>query len=323
MPAFEFNQDIADEHWLVKNLIPLGHLCTLLAQSGSGKSFLIEGLAVHVVYGIDFCGLETTAGDALIIDQDTPTPVLNKRIVRMAKVLGSQAKNKLYIESMKGYSLDSNKLPGIISNYNPRLVIIDSLHSLCGSRLNPNSTKDMSIWAKVKSQCLTEDRTIIVSHHITEKLSYTIDQLMSKDNHISGMGNSAIKQQADTEFILASSLNDNRIDKIYLRAIAKRQTIPERPVVIRMFEPDDTCQFEFGGYYEADLTECETDVLLLFRERQQEFTIKEVYESMGHKYGENKVREALTKLDKKSILAMGHYKSNLFKYRMPRNKESV
>lgn len=317
--SFDCDVALPETKWLVKDLVPLGHLCVLLAQSGAGKSFVLEALALHVAYKKDFCEFETSFGDVLIIDQDTPTDVLKSRLIRMSKTLGQKAANRIELASMEDYSLSNyTRLVNMINDVNAKLVIIDSLHSLCGG-LNPNSTSDMSVWAHIKSKCLNEDRTIIVSHHITEHLELSLADMMDGNKHISGMGNSTIKQQTDTEYILASTIEDGRIGKIYLRPVAKRRAISQKPVCMRLIEPDDEKMIvEFNGYWEADLSEVEQDCMLLITETNMEFSIKEVRDKMGNKYGEKAIRESLVSLERKGRLVMSRHKSNLFKYRLPR-----
>lgn len=312
------NDDIPAPGWLVKDLIPLGHLCFLLAQSGSGKSFLLESLALHIVFGQSFCDLETHYGNVLIIDQDTPSDVLSTRLKRMRRGFsnGLQPIHEIRIASMQGLSLETDQIPHLINAYNPTLTIIDSMHSVCG-RLKSNNTTDMGILAYIKSQCLAPDRTIIFSHHLTEKISFTLEQLMDSDQHLSGMGNSVIKQQADTEFILASTLENNKIDRIFLRPVAKRQAIPQTPVIIRMQETDSSFSFTFDGYYTPQTNEIESDIMLLFFETREEFTVKEIRDRMGMKWGDKVIREALSALEAKKKLIMRRNRSNLFKYKIP------
>lgn len=313
---FDFsNISVEELRWLVKDLIPLGHLCFLLAQSGSGKSFLLEGLALHVAAGIKFCDMDTAEGDVLIIDQDTPTDVLQTRLKRTADGLGIKPVHNVYVESMAGYSLVGSCIPDAINYYNPVLVILDSLHSICG-KLNPNSS-DMNVWAKIKAKCLTRDRTIITAHHLTEKITLSLEQLMDQEIHLSGMGNSAIKQQADSEYILASTVEDGKIDCIYLRPIAKRQAIPQTPYIIKMSENGSGIKFEGNGYYNPDISEIESDVLLLFEETHEEYMVSEIRSKMGNKWGEKPLRTALKALEGRGRLVMRRNRSNLFRYRLP------
>ena len=139
----KFNFEIEPEQpkWIVESLLPAGQLCIFLAQAGVGKSLLAEDLAIHIVYGEPFGNFVTVEGDVLVIDQDTPTDILTRRFIQFGKGInhkGIEHKKKydLYVESMKGYSLADGTLMSVIKEYpTVKLVLIDSLHSVCG-RLN-------------------------------------------------------------------------------------------------------------------------------------------------------------------------------------------
>lgn len=317
MSEFDFTVDTKETGWLVKDMIPISHLCIVLAQAGVGKSLLVESLAVHMIYNCRFCELDTAFGDVLIVDQDTPENVITKRLLKFGKAIGGERYHKLYLESMKGYSLSDQSLFKIIKSYQKsNLAIIDSLHSVLGG-LNPNRTSDMCRLATLKKECINEHNTIIINHHISEKVSASVTELMLGDPHKLAMGNSAIIQQADTYFIVGATAENGITDRIYIRAVSKRVSIPLKPMVLRVVQSGDGEKIVFDGYYEPDLDEAEKDVITLFREEEKERTVKEVYDAMGHKHGEVKTREALAILEKKGLLLLSRYKSNLFKYRLP------
>lgn len=197
------------------------------------------------------------------------------------------------------------------------MVIIDSLHSVCGS-LNPNHTSDMGVLAKLKSECLTNEKSIIINHHISEKGEYPVDILMTGDTHKMAMGASAITQQADTYYIIGAEAKDGVTEKVYLRPVAKRLSISTKPIVLQMLQTDnDGERLEFAGFYEPEFDKSEQDIMILFREQGKVRTVKEVYEDLGHRYGENKVRDSLANLEERGFLALSRHQHDLFKYRLP------
>lgn len=319
MSEFDFTEELPDVKWIVKNLIPAGQFCLMLAQAGVGKSLVVEQLAVCVCFGLPFCGFETVEGNVLIIDQDTPTDRLKARLKKFGVGLKSEKKHMLFVESMQGFSFSNKeKLFDFINDLpTVKLIIIDSLHSICG-RLNPNHTMDMGILAKLKETCLKPDKTIIINHHITEKTVYPVHTLMSDDTHKMAMGNSAILQQADSYYIVGASAENGITEKLYIRPVAKRLSIPTKPMVLQMLQVEDSGErLEFGGYYEPDFDAAENDIMILFREQNTIRTVKEVYEALGHQYGENKVRTALANLESRGYLFLSRHQHDLFKYRLP------
>jgi RecA-family ATPase len=240
-------------------------------------------------------------------------------MLMIARGLGLAPKFNVRCFNMKNYYISTSTIPDKINEFKPRLVIIDSLHSVCG-KLNPNKTSDMSVWAKIKSLCLTKDTTILVAHHISEKADFSIEEMMDNSVHFSGMGSSAIKQQTDTEYIMTSQVDHKagKIENMYIRPIAKRQAIPSKALVIKLIEPDaETMLFEFGGYYEPDTSSEEQDILLLFESTGNEFTVKGVVTEMGGRYSESAIRKALNSLERKNRLLLVRTRHNLFKYRLP------
>jgi len=319
MPEFDFTEDLPEVKWIVKDLIPAGQLCLVLAQAGVGKSLAVEDLSVSIVFGLPFCGFETVEGNVLIIDQDTPTDRLKARIKRFGMGMKSEKKHSLFIESMQGYSLGNpDRLFTLINSYpSVNLVVIDSLHSLCG-RLNPNHTTDMGVLAKLKKECLNSDRTIIINHHISEKVPCPVYTLMTEDTHKMSMGASAIMQQADSYYIVGADASNGITEKLYIRPVAKRLSIPTKPIVLQMLQTDNGGErLEYIGRYEPELGEIEKDIMTLFREQNMVRTVKETYEALGHRYGENKVRDSLAGLEQQGFLLLSRHKHDLFKYRLP------
>ena len=320
MPTFDFNCEVEETSWIVESIIPAGQLCVILAQAGVGKSLVVESLAVCAIHDIPFCGFTTVSGDVLLIDQDTPQDVLKKRLIRFAKALDQPKKHELFVESMGNYYMSNNTLTKIILKYpTARFVIIDSLHSICG-KFDPNSTVDMNYLANIKQDCLIDGRSILLNHHITQKVNYTVEDLMTGMTSSLSMGSSAVIQQADTYYIIGATAVDGKTERIFIRPVSKRVSIASKPLILRMLQTESGGEkLEYEGSYEPDLNTVELDTIMLFRELPKERTIKEVYEEMGHKHGEKAVRDTLEKLESKGRLMMSRHKSNLFRYKLPGN----
>lgn len=317
MAEFNFQKQPPPKSWTVEPLIPDKQLGVLLAQAGTGKSLLAENLAVCVAHGVPFCGFRTVEGDALLIDQDTPTDTLDARLLAFGQALQVEQKYKLFVESMKGYALGNGTLISAICDHpTVRLVVIDCLHSVCG-RLNPNYTSDMNLWAKVKERCLNDHNSILLVHHISQKWELDIQALMQGEANRLAMGSSAIIQQADSYYVVGSREREGRVDKLYARPVSKRVSIPLDPIVLRVLPTEYGELIEYEGMYEPDLDDSEYDIMTLFKEQQLERTVKEVYEAMGHKHGEKKVRQALSSLETQNKLSISRHRANLFKYRLP------
>jgi RecA-family ATPase len=317
MKEFDFNVEVQETKWLVENLVPLSHLCFVLAQAGVGKSLLLEAMAISIIYDLPFGGMKVVGGDVLLIDQDTPEATLTKRLLNLNNAMEGNPKHKLFVSSMKGYALSGTTLQHAIMEYpSAVLTIVDSLHSVCG-KLNPNYTTDMNILANFKKNCINSHNSIIFNHHISQKEVLAIDDLMAGDAGHLAMGASAIIQQADSYYIVGATVENGRADRLYVRPVSKSVSIPGKPMILRLLPTEIGEKIEYDGRYEQDVDEVEKDVMVLFREQNIERTVKETYEAMGHRHVENAIRKSLASLDNKGLLSMSRNKNNLFKYRLP------
>jgi len=79
--SFDFDKKVEPVLWDVDGLIASDTLSFVVAKARSGKSFLVEYLAVCFVHGHDFLGMKTEPHSVLLIDQDTPQNVLDRRLL--------------------------------------------------------------------------------------------------------------------------------------------------------------------------------------------------------------------------------------------------
>ncbi len=76
--------------WLVKGLIPMGHIVLVSSKPGHGKSFLCENIAIDVASeDSDFMGLPTRHGKVVLIDEDTPKDNLITRLAAFERASGN------------------------------------------------------------------------------------------------------------------------------------------------------------------------------------------------------------------------------------------
>jgi len=191
--------------WLVQGLIPQGHCVLTVGEPHAMKSWMLEHLAICVASGQPFLGeLDVKQQQVIIVDEDTPTEVLNTRIDRFCLGMNLSRteleKENLIVRSMTGFQFMKNddidylKLLSSISP--PSLIIIDSLTtSSIGYDLNQtvDAMKVAKRWSKLKEN----GNTLIVSHHLSLKLHNgyvnTPDELERRV-----MGNTQLVAQCDT-----------------------------------------------------------------------------------------------------------------------------
>jgi hypothetical protein len=326
---FTLDNTVSKTEWLVDNLIPLGHFSLFIAQAGVGKSFLIEQLAICVIYGQPFLGLDVIAGDVLLIDEDTPEKVLQRRLHRfMYKYRDIPRKGNLRLKSMTGLKLsDTNLITTLIENDDVKLVVIDSLNAICGE-IDPNMTKGMSALQRFKRHCLHSGLTIVINHHISEKAQQTAHDLMSCNPHELAMGSSVINQQADSYYILGSPDTGSKLETLFVRPIGKRELIPFSPFKTEYIEETDMSYFtdlKLINVKKDLLDEVQSDIMALYREMDQGKpvgrTVKAIFDAMQQKHSVQSIRQALKQLEILGKLRCRKTRHNLFHYEVQDGKE--
>lgn len=294
--VFNPSKYIPPVKWLVDKLIPLNSLSFVLSQAGVGKSWFVEYLATCITHNLKFLNRKILEGNVLIIDQDTPTDVLNNRLKKFS--YGRKSKNNLYVESMKGYTI-SDKLVDLINDdyKDVRLVVIDSLHGISG-HINVNDTQEMNKLSILKQNILNDlerDISIIVTHHTSEKVIATLDETMTSQTFgLFTMGSSVINQVADNIYFLASPEKGSKLRRLYLRPVAKRFDIDTQPIKMLLVE-DNGIYLKYDGVYEKE-DEVEKRILeTLERKSPKILTVDEIYKNIGL-YGIHQVRETLRKM---------------------------
>lgn len=310
--SFNFEKEIEPTEWLVKDLIPLGQLIICLARSGHGKSYLAEDLAVKIVYGKQFLGKETMSGDVLIIDQDTPTQSVEKRLTTFGQCNGDKPLHNLFLRTHEGLSFSDGTIYKVINEYSDiKLAIIDTYHSVLGT-FNPNTTVDANYaLTQLKSKCVCKDKTVWVNHHLSEKEFVDYSDLMFGDTLGKAMGNSAIIQRADSVFVLCGVIEGNELKEMYIRPWGKRAFIPQKPFLASF----DSHEFKYVGILQKEVDECIGFLRVLFSEHPEEgYTVQEAYDEMGHSHGIHKVYGTLAAMEHMGEVRMERGKSNQFKY---------
>jgi hypothetical protein len=319
---FDFDKKVESVVWDVDGLIASETLSFVVAKARAGKSFLVEYLAVCFVHGHDFLGMKVEPRSVLLIDQDTPEDVLDRRLLAFGNYMKKRnvrLKRKLYVESMKGYSLsDGSLIKRITEQDNVSVVIIDSLNSVSG-RLDVNRTRDMSVLSRLKKTTIGEGKTLIIVHHISEHADITADEIMTiEDANKLTMGNSIINQQADTLFFLGNR-SKSELESLFVRLVPKRISLNVKPFIARLVEKRNSMHFVMNGLYEnrkRPLFEIDKDILRLFKKEPKRRKTYDVFYDMGSKYGIWAVRGSLKRLVQSKLLIEHKEHDRLFTYEL-------
>jgi hypothetical protein len=102
--------------------------------------------------------------------------------------------------------------------------------------------------------------------------------------------------------------------------VAKRQAVSQAVHMFKMVEEANMARFEFNGFLESNLSEPEADIMLLLKATGGEYSIKEIRDKIGNKWGEPAMRKACTSLERKGSVVMAREQHNMFRYRLNRAK---
>ncbi|HUW48729.1 MAG TPA: AAA family ATPase [Patescibacteria group bacterium] len=299
---YDFNKPIEQIRWTVEGFIPSVGLFPFISKEGVGKSFFLEALAVAIIHGSKFIGRKTLASDVLLIDQDTTQDVLDRRLKALNSAIAVPKVRELY-QLKKEVSLDDGSLVDAINEYrSAKVVIIDSLHSVCG-KLDPNSTRDMMALSELKA--VPSKRAILLTHHVSTHNPIRVDEMMSEERigNLS-MGSSAILQQADAYYVLGSKATSD-LDQLYIRPVQKRIQLKIKPFVAKLKEDEQkgTKKFAFDRNYEKQvpLYEIDKDILLILKDRwkkkKEPIGIPKLFdEELNRKYSMWTVRDSIYRL---------------------------
>ena len=138
VPAESFGEDKTDFVW--KPYIPVGDYTVLMAPGGTGKTFLMCGVAAAVSKGADLPGdfRPREAGVVLIVSAEDRGELLKKRLAAS----GADLSKVLLIDCMASAGMDFSesftRFRATILHYAPRLLIVDPWHAFLGEKPDLN-----------------------------------------------------------------------------------------------------------------------------------------------------------------------------------------
>ena len=330
MSVFDFDMDIKEEEWLIKDMIPKGSIIGVVAQSTSGKSTLINALMLYVLNGKNFLDKETEACDVLLIDQDSQERGLYRRIKRISNVVGKPKKNRLFVKYMERKYFSDDSLYNCINEFpTAKLIIIDAFHKVGGNNFDFNSINSVArAFEQLKQKCMKDennDRAIVVLHHVTEKTDKGFsaeDYMESEDFGKFAMGSSAFIESLDCYYVISTPDKGDLLKRIYVRPVSKRVMLPMKPFVVNVIQDENNMDITYKELWRKPEKEVDVDVMLFFEKTNKICSVKEVVEGMNKKHTEASIREALKRKAKSGKLHEIREAHNLFKYEMIKGEEN-
>lgn len=176
LTAQDFTAPQPDILWTVDGLISDGSLNIFFGEPGCGKTFALFDMAVCVANGAPWLGMSTSAGNVLIIDEDSGRRRLSRRMAEVMRGHEAKTDTPIFAVSLASFDLgnkdDADEVRALIIRHNARLVIIDHLASVMPGR-DENSVKDTApVLHSLRKIADETQAAIIVIHHANKMGGY-------------------------------------------------------------------------------------------------------------------------------------------------------
>lgn len=128
----ELVKDTCQTDWLIEDMLPAGHRGMIANVEGGGKTTLLCWIALCIATGKELFGKHVTAGPVLMIDEETPTQSLEKKLYRFCLGLGLENRSNLaHLQVMSKehfrFARKDTKHMDFIKGFQPKLITIDTL----------------------------------------------------------------------------------------------------------------------------------------------------------------------------------------------------
>lgn len=224
---FDWNCKVEKAIWLIQEILAKGSLTFLISQAGTGKSWFIKAIINSLLWGLPLLDRFEVAKacNVMLIDQDSPSTSLKNDIILFGNHRKEERKGDLFLLSHQGLLLGrsmARKVKQIEDEAQTEIpvIMVDTLTSVCGAKIAMVNQLDMGALGEFQSAL--PGKTLVFSHHISEKMNLSVEDVMTGNAHQLAMYSSVINQKADMMFYLANPYHGKNCDTVYTRTYSKR-----------------------------------------------------------------------------------------------------
>ena len=176
-PACLSDIPIQDVKWLVEGLLPMGEVCLLGADGGTGKGIWHAQLVAHVTAGRTsgfFPQPPAQTGKVLIFSgEDDPSKVLKARLMAagadMSRVM-VQTNDDYFAQTGQPLCIPDEAFAKAVARAEPDLVIIDPLQSFLPAGVEMASRNQMrTALLPLKALCTKHGCTVLIAMHTNKR----------------------------------------------------------------------------------------------------------------------------------------------------------
>ncbi len=205
-------QQLIDDHpvmlpAVIEGLLRRGETMNVIAAAKTGKSFMVNGMALCVATGRPWLSHEVVQGNVLIIDNELHPETFASRLkaIADAMMIDNSELDSLDALTVRGIGLDINGLgarlgiePGKYS-----LIVLDALYRFLPEGTSENDNAQMMrVYNKLDEYAKTWDCGIVVVHHASKGAQG--DKAVTDV----GAGAGSIARAVDTHLVIRSHEQD-------------------------------------------------------------------------------------------------------------------
>ena len=311
MLARDFVKNQLPSEWLVEGLVPAGHTVLAAGMPGAGKSYIAEALAIAVASGTPYLGLSVTQGPVLLVDEDTPSDELSRRIIDLSNGLHADLSNiPLHIFSYEGFRLDDDesmaRLEQKVREVKPKLIILDCLSKMMGN-FDENSARDCNNAASAWNRLKGDGVTMVILHHLNKR-----EGKIEADFAKLVRGSLALVANCDTAFGVEVGRR-SPVTTFNIYPVERRGGLTIREPFGIELVPQNGGKWLQRGPIRKEPSQLAKNIWPLFREGAQLSVnnVKSLLEGMARDY---EIRDALEELRECGILKRGVTAHNRYLY---------
>ena len=167
--AIDFSKERPVREWLVDGFLSKGEIAMFSGDGGSGKSLLLQDLAIHMITGKDeWLGMKLAGQKVMIIDQENPEDEVWERLFALG--MTKESTDNLRYVWYQHVLLDDpdqvRKLYEDVANFGPDLLTLDSMSRMHLSNENANEEMNPLINDAIFPLARTLGTTVAMIHHV-------------------------------------------------------------------------------------------------------------------------------------------------------------
>jgi AAA domain len=210
---------------IIHGLLRRGETMNVIAPPKTGKSWLVNQLALKCTTGGYWHNHLVERGNVLILDNELHCETTADRIPRVARAMGMKTDDyadSLFIENMRGKHFDVKAIGKYLAQFRPRdfnLVIVDAFYRILPAGTSENDNGAMTeIYNDIDSFAAKLNCAIVLIHHTSK------GNQSSKSITDTGSGAGAQSRAADSHLVLRPH---SEPDVVVMEAVTRSWPSPQ------------------------------------------------------------------------------------------------